>query len=83
MALEKFNTTTKAQVFNDWYPEESKSYLRFFVVELQKELGISKNTNILRKTEIKKIVKHFGKPFHISDQDYIDYVNRLKLLDEW
>ena len=83
MALEKFNNTTKALVVNDWYPNESKSYIRHFINDVQRELGFSIYNNMLRKDEIKAIVKHFGKPQTIKDEDYVQYVQRLKTLEEW
>ena len=83
MALEKFNNATKHQVVNEWYPDESKTYIRFKLFEIQQDLDTNTRSKILRKDEIKAIIKHFGKPMHISDQTYLDYVSRLKLLNEW
>lgn len=83
MALEKFNTVTKGEVYTKWYPKENEAYIRFFISQVQQELGFGKNVSILRKDAIKRIIKHFGCPKTIDDSDYQAYVNALKLMDEW
>jgi hypothetical protein len=83
MALEKFTHTTKYQVINVWYPEESKNYIREIILEAQIDLNRNPFSKILRKDEIKFIIKNLGKPSHVLDSTYLDYVNNLKLLEEW
>ena len=83
MALEKFNVAPKAYVVNYWYPGESKEYIKFYILEIQRQLSKNIYSHTLRKDEIKAVVKHFGKPSHIEDEDYIDYVTYLKKLGEW
>lgn len=83
MALEKFNSATKNEVIENWYPNEAKSYIKFIVKEIQHKLNTNTRSKRLGKNEIKLICKHFGKPYHITDQDYIDYVKALTILNEW
>lgn len=83
MALELFNTATKHDVYNNWYPDDSKAYVRFIVGEIQEKLETKNSSKILRKNEIKAVIKHFGKPIHIKDLDYDTYVDMLKKHGEW
>lgn len=83
MALELFNTATKHDVYNNWYPLDTKQHVRFIVREIQEKHGKSKTDKFLRKDVIKDIIKHFGKPVHIDDDDYDDYIEFLKKHGEW
>lgn len=83
MALELFNTATKNDVYNNWYPKDSKAYVRGIVKEIQQKLGTETSSKLLRKDEIKEIIKYFGIPSTIDDDDFKTYVDHLKDQGEW
>jgi hypothetical protein len=83
MALELFNTTTKSEVKNTWYPKESETFLKQIMIEIQEGQGVSKFKQILRKDQIREIIKYFGKPDHIKDETYNEWKEYLKKEGQW